>query len=565
VFVMILIGTVAGVWAQTPPATKPEQPPNTSQAFGAPPSLPMSPVDWEALSEEDRATVERFRRTKLPPGSSFSDLLAIWLEPRPYPLKSAIIVDDKYAYSHPVMAMKMEIVKIEGDTIWLRGISPEDPESPLHKLWERWQISEWLTQDRMELRKTEYFLDFEDEVVPPPFVDSISFEPVVSGLPTRGRWQMSFATADMNGDGILDLVFPPERQGTPRPTIFLGEGDGKFSYWKEQKWGAKVPWDYGGIVVADFDKDGHLDVALAVHFKAQYLVYGDGQGGFNQSVRLPSPDPRITSRALAAGDFNGDGLDDLAVLAEVNYDVATSSHLKKADTLWLVMNRGQRLWEVATTGIETGRLIGDVIKVADLNLDNRPDIMLSSNTSNWRSLVLINAGERGWNEVENTGVLSAAYHMDVELGADESGRRDVYATFLQYRKVAGRNQARTGVIAYPWLPQGLGVPGTPIVVNDKRVEGYLRLALGDLNGDGLQDLVTSQGGKGLQVFIQVAPGNFYLETSPELDIPGKSFDIKLLDLNGDGLDDIVGAFVMGKEEDRPGGVRVWLTRPGSAS
>ncbi len=91
---------------------------------------------------------------------------------------------------------------------------------------------------------------------------------------------MNFVADDMNGDGVLDLVFPPTRKGGGMPAILLGTGGGAFSYWKGVSWADKVPYDYGGVDTGDFDGDGHRDIVLAIHFKGQYdLLFGDGEGG----------------------------------------------------------------------------------------------------------------------------------------------------------------------------------------------------------------------------------------------------------------------------------------------
>src|SRR6185295_9619753 len=53
--------------------------------------------------------------------------------------------------------------------------------------------------------------DFED-VTPPRVAGAFRLEPVAgSGLPDHGMWRHSFVIADMNGDGIPDIVAAPPR------------------------------------------------------------------------------------------------------------------------------------------------------------------------------------------------------------------------------------------------------------------------------------------------------------------------------------------------------------------
>jgi hypothetical protein len=85
-----------------------------------------------------------------------------------------------------------------------------------------------------------------------------------------------------------------------------------------------------------------------------------------------------------------------------------------------------------------------------------------------------------------------------------------------------------------------------------------RLGLGDLNGDGLTDVVIGRKKGGLQSFVQNAAGEFYRDLSPEFDGAGRAYDIELLDLDGDGRDDLIVSFA--EVDERHGGIRVWLTR-----
>lgn len=561
---LVVVGCCAAVaWSQQPPP-----PPATTQPpadAGGRPSLPVTPLDRSKLSEEERDRLEEFMEGQIPSGWSYSELIGRLMEPIAVPKADLIPLGDGLFAPHKAIPWKMVVVKEEGDTVWVRQLPPEDPRSSVHKLWimqQQRELAELEFDRRAETEKA-YFVDFSTDPVPPPSVESLRFEKVASELPNKGRWQMNFDLADMNGDGVVDIVLPPERLGAGLPAIFLGQGGGKFTYWKDAYFDTTVPYDYGGIAAVDVDGDGDQDLVLAVHFRGQYVIYNQGKGKFSKATQLPSPDSRVSSRAVTVGDFDGDGRPDLAFLAELTYDYRQSQLLPEVPSAWVVLNRGDDRWEVSSEGMPR-QLLGDRIGAADLDGDGRLDLVLSSGKTGWRSLAWLNTAE-GWKESYGTGVLSGAWHGEVVLDPrPPEGQVQLFATFEQFKMVGGKNTARTGIIAYRWGDGGLSEPGEVVVVSGDMTSQYSRVAAGDLNGDGLTDLVAGRRGGGLEVFVQGPAGVFSLERGSELDGVGRCYGIRLEDLDGDGRDDIVASYSP-RGDTLPGGVHVWLTRSAVAA
>ena len=125
------------------------------------------------------------------------------------------------------------------------------------------------------------------ELTPPETAKTVRFKESSDGLPTSGSWRNGLTIADMNGDGFPDIIAPPERAGgTGIPAIFLGDGKGHWKYWQEARWPHGL--DYGTVAAGDFNKDGHMDLAFAVHLPGIYVMLGDGKGNFTEvSEGLP--------------------------------------------------------------------------------------------------------------------------------------------------------------------------------------------------------------------------------------------------------------------------------------
>jgi hypothetical protein len=96
---------------------------------------------------------------------------------------------------------------------------------------------------------------------------------------------VSIAVGDFNHDGIPDIAVSDWRGGSL--VLLLGASDGSFG--RGRSFPLRMPGTVPNLVVADFNKDGILDLAVVYGDDGAYtydVMLGDGKGNFSPSPEL---------------------------------------------------------------------------------------------------------------------------------------------------------------------------------------------------------------------------------------------------------------------------------------
>ena len=348
----------------------------------------------------------------------------------------------------------------------------------------------------------------------PSFAQAVTFAPAAGSPFGAGTGPVSVAIGDLNGDGKPDLVVVNQLDNTI--SVQWGTGAGSF--------GAATTFAVGfgpySVAIGDLNRDGKPDLAVAnqagIPGATVSVLWGTGLTGPTGFGAATNFDAGPFPFSVAIGDLNGDGKPDL---------VTTNDCSATVSVLLGTGATGPTGFGAATPIPVAGVSCVFFVAIGDLNGDGKLDLAVA-NENNANVSVLLGNGTGGFGAAVNYGVGTFPQFLAIgDLNGD--GTPDL--------SVANAGSNNLSVLLGSTIT--LGTFGA--AVNYGVGTAPFSVAIGDLNGDGAPDLVTTNNGiDRVSVLLgsTITPGTFGVATP--FAVGSQPDCVAIGDLNGDGKPDL---------------------------
>jgi hypothetical protein len=345
-------------------------------------------------------------------------------------------------------------------------------------------------------------------------------QPVNLNAPAAGIAPVFVNLDDVNGDGKADLIAANDESGAVPNGISIqpGKGDGTFGAAKI------VAMDFSPLPIADsvLTGNGKIDVVAGSATSNKIgVVLQASDGTFPASATDYTATGLANTHAVAIGDFNNDGFADVAVISS---DTAVNSGVPN---FAVFLNNGDGTF---TLGQELTLNVTTMAAITSFKVGGHVDLAVVSQSGN--SVTILDGNNTGTFTVGPSYSVGSAPVSIVSADFNGDGRADL--------AVANSNGASVSVL--PGTGGGnFGAAITTPVVGVPGNGGPLKVRVANLNNDGVPDLLALLGpGSSGDAELMLGNDDGTFHSGGIVSTNGNQrIAIATGDLNADGLTDLV--------------------------
>jgi FG-GAP-like repeat len=365
---------------------------------------------------------------------------------------------------------------------------------------------------------------------------------------SHGQLAWSILTADMNGDGIPDVLVinysSATKNGDGSVAVLLGNGDGTLQTAKAFDSGG---WFTVSAAVGDLNGDGIPDVVVTSYCNSGCsssqsvvrVLLGRGDGtlrpaGDYLTGGWPWSSGEGSTLPIMIADLNGDGRPDLVVVNQTVKSYADG-------VLGVLIGNGDGTFQPVVT-YDTGGFVAGSFAIADLNGDGKLDLAVvncaPSGTMNCPGsdgnvAVLLGRGNGTFHPARIFNRNGGGFTTGPILVADVNGDHKPDLLVGNFCAFANNNCVGDGSVSV-LLGRGTGA-FRPAVTYDAGGYAAVSMVLSDVNGDGKPDLVLANGIAG----VLLANGDGTFQPVQNYFTAGNTGAVLVTDIDGDGIPDLV--------------------------
>ncbi len=416
-----------------------------------------------------------------------------------------------------------------------------------------------------------------EEVTPRVSPVRLRLQELSAGLPTAGYWRQNFAVADLEGDGHLEIVTPPARLAVGQLKGFKFENGA----WKTLPLRFDLPeglsFEYGGVAAADIDGDGKVDLVAVAHGTTGGPLVAYNQGGLRFKVETKGMPRAVSARAVAIGDLDGNGRPDLLTISDNAEYMLRDTLPANPDSMnpieaGLAPGYDVRSFMQGADGMFTENHVGldatcfgYAIEVWAKPPDGGEPFFATDCRYRGRTMVVYGYDKAAstFHRVGTDFAEPLAIHSGVALGL----YKGLPAAFMGYAKSGPpdlRSKIDGGGLSVYYREAGQWKKKRILKFLSGAAELSQGIGVGDLNGDGLDDVVWADDTTHrLRIFFQKPDGEFEeLDQALEPTFVNRSTCVRVADIDGDGRKDIVLMYETATgAATRSGGLRFFRNLP----